>query len=480
MLPTNAELLNKIDSFIENNKDAILNDLMDLVRIPSVRGEATENMPFGEDCHKMLIETARLYKSHGFSSRFDKNNYYVISEFKNGGKTIGIFSHGDVVPADGEWLISPPFEPVIKDGYMFGRGCNDDKSGIIQALYAAKFIKENYNNFRSNILMFTGANEESGMADIKEFVKNETMPDFSISPDGEYPYYGGERTIIRFFATSDKSFKSIKNFCGGNTENIILSEVTATINYSSELLNELEKLCENNKSFLLKNNDNEIFITAFGRAAHTVHIDKGLNAAKLLCDLLAECKNLPIEDKEILKKASFFIGNGYGGGFNIENDDVNFGKLICCNGIAKCKDGKLTLSFDIRAGIDFNSNNIETNIINACKKADFTADIRKSSPGYIRNSETDFAKTISDVYHYIEKPETQKAPILTAGGTYSRELENSYSIGTVAYTKVHSINLPEGHGGVHQPDEKLNINGFLEALKILICILLEADKLLNN
>ena len=240
---TNENLLKQIDCFIENNKDAILNDLMDLVRIPSVRGEAKGNMPFGEDCQKMLIETTKLYESHGFASRFDKNNHYVISEFKNDGKTIGIFSHGDVVTADGEWLVCPPFEPVIKDGYMFGRGCNDDKSGIIQALYAAKFIKENYDDFKSNILMFTGANEETGMADIKEFAKNEVMPDFSSSPDGEYPYYYGERTIIRFFATSDKAFKSIKNFCGGNTENIILGEVTVTINYGAELYNELEINC---------------------------------------------------------------------------------------------------------------------------------------------------------------------------------------------------------------------------------------------
>lgn len=478
MLTTNAELLNKIDCFIENNKDAILNDLMDLVRIPSVRGEAKENMPFGEECQRMLIETAKLYESHGFASRFDKNNHYIISQFNNGDKTIGIFSHGDVVNADGEWLVCPPFEPVIKDGYMFGRGCNDDKSGIIQALYAAKFIKENCNGFKSNILMFTGANEETGMDDIKEFVKNETMPDFSISPDGEYPYYCGERTIIRFSATSEKGFKSIKNFCGGNAENIVLSEVTAAINYDSTLLSELEGLCKNNKLFSLKYSDNEIIVTAFGKAAHAIHVDKGLNAAKLLCDLLVECKNLPTEDKEILKKASLFIGDGYGGGFNIENDDINFGKLICCNGIVKCNDGKLTLSFDIRAGISFSAEEIEKNIISTCEKADFTVNISRSNQGYIK-SETDFGKAINDVYHYIVKPETPKAPFLTAGGTYSRELKNSYSIGTVDNTKANKIDLPEGHGSVHQPDEKLNIKGFLESLKILICILLEADKLLN-
>ena len=237
-------------------------------------------------------------------------------------------------------------------------------------------------------------------------------------------------------------------------------------------------LCHNHKSFSLKSNDNEIIITAFGRAAHAIHVDKGLNAAKLLCDLLVECKNLPTEDKEILKKASLFIGDGYGGGFNIENDDINFGKLICCNGIVKCNDGKLTLSFDIRAGIDFSAKEIEKNIISTCEKADFTANISRNNQGYIK-SETDFGKAINDVYHYIVKPETPTAPILTAGGTYSRELKNSYSIGTVDNTKANKIDLPEGHGSVHQPDEKLNIKGFLESLKILICILLEADKLLN-
>ena len=473
------EILVAIDSFIENNKDSIINDLMNLVRIPSVRSCAKDGAPFGEECKVMLEETAKLYERNGFKTRFDKNNNYIISNFNNGEKTIGIFSHGDVVPADGEWLMCSPFEPIIKNEYMYGRGCNDDKSGIIQALYAAKFIKENIKDFKSSILMYTGANEETGMADIKEFVKNETIPDFSLAPDGEYPFYCGERTIIRFLATANNSFKAIKNFCGGTAENIVLCEATATITNNENLYNELNELCKNSNDYAIKLNDGDIIITAFGIAAHAANVGDGKNAAKMLCDLLLKCNTLPCQDKEILSTASKFIADGYGCGFNIENVDKNFGKLNCCNGIASCKDNKLSLTFDIRAGIDYDYKDIESNILKACDEANFNVIFTNSSKGYIR-SENEFSNAICDVFNNFVKKESGKRPILTAGGTYSRMLENSYSIGTVVYTDAPYIELPSGHGSVHQPDERLYVNGFLAAIKILISIIIEADNILNS
>jgi len=55
----------------------------------------------------------------------------------------------------------------------------------------------------------------------------------------------------------------------------------------------------------------------------------------------------------------------------------------------------------------------------------------------------------------------------TPAGTHDKYLKNALPIGTVGYYKANPIDLPESHGGVHQPDEKLNVDGFLEAIKIL-------------
>lgn len=477
MRVVNDNILNKIDKFIEENKEICLNELMDLVRIPSVQSEAKDGAPFGIENRRFLEETKKLYEKHGFKTEIEKDGYYALSYSENEGKTIGIFSHGDVVPPDGEWLVCPPFEPIIKDGYMFGRGCNDDKSGMIQALYVAKFMKECMPTFKSRIVMFTGSNEETGMKDVQKFVQNEPMPDFSISPDGEYPFYAAERSIIRLNATSNRKFKAIKDFRGGTVPNIVLSEVVAEFQCGTALAKEIENLANQNETLTYEIKGESLFVTARGKAAHSVSVDKGLNAAVLLANELLKCKNLCENDKNILSDLVLFIGEGHGKGLNIHHIDKNFGEIVCSNGVASVADKILTISLDIRAGTSFPIDEICEKIISAFGN-NWTADIYDQRVGYMHDMESDFSKIILSTFEEITGI-TDKKPVFTAGGTYSRMLKNSYSIGTVNYSIAEAIELPTGHGGCHQPDEKLNIAGFLDSLKILICILLEADALLN-
>ena len=58
----------KIDEYISENKDAIINDLMELVRVPSVQGKGAAGMPYGEECDRALRKTADIYLKHGFDS----------------------------------------------------------------------------------------------------------------------------------------------------------------------------------------------------------------------------------------------------------------------------------------------------------------------------------------------------------------------------------------------------------------------------
>ena len=193
----NSEIVKKVEDYINTHKDEIISDLLDLVRIPSVRSEAKENMPFGEDCYKMLVETKKLFEKNGFESRLGAGNEYEISYYgNNDAKEIGIFSHTDVVPVvASDWLICPPFEPVVKDGYIVGRGCEDDKSGVIEALYCAKIIRDLGFPLKNRLVMVNGAAEETGMEDMEAFAKNERMPDASVVPDAEYPCYTGEKSM---------------------------------------------------------------------------------------------------------------------------------------------------------------------------------------------------------------------------------------------------------------------------------------------
>lgn len=466
----------KIDEYISENKDAIISDLIELVRVPSVQGKSAAGMPYGEECDHALRKTADIYLKHGFDSVIKSDKGYAISNFgENGTKTIGLFSHGDVVPADGDWLICPPFEPKILDGHIIGRGVNDDKSGIIEALYAVKIIRDLKIPIKSNILVFTGANEETGMGDITEFARCEKMPDVSLVLDGEYPYYKGESSIFKFDLTSKKSFNFIKSISGGKSYNIVLGRAVCETEYNSEIYKELEKALSDNPSFELKSDNKSIYITAKGRENHIIKIDDSINAVKLLCDVLIKIESLQENDKEILREIAFILNGGHGEGFGI---DKITDEIYCGNGIVSTDDtGKIKLCFDLRCPHDSDLVKI-IKTVKASVSDNFIYEEKRVSCGYLKKDDDAIGKVVSDAYYSVSG-DFSKKPIKIAGGTYTRVLENSFSIGTVGYYKAKPINLPKGHGGVHQPDEKLNIDGFLEAIKILVCMIMELDAYLN-
>ena len=260
--------------------------------------------------------------------------------------------------------------------------------------------------------------------------------------------------------------------------NVILGEVNAEIDYSPALFNEIEKICTENDAIKAHSNNDTIFICAKGISTHTASVDKGINAAKLLADALLSCKNLPENDKDILADISRFICDGHGKGFGIEHIDTNFGSLICSNGVARVEDGKIKLSFDIRAGLEFSIDDIKQKVVSACDNT-WKPEFSRCSNGYIMSNDSPFAKSVLETYEYVTGINGKK-PLLISGGTYARELKNALPIGTINHEIEEPVDLPKGHGNYHGPDEKLSIKGFLNAIKILTCILLETDAILND
>lgn len=472
----NKEVFDKIDAYIYANRDRIIEDLMTLVRIPSVQGEATPDMPYGEDCDRMLIETDALYRRHGFSGKINHEGGYAVSYYGDGKKTIGLFSHGDVVPVDGEWLMCPPFEPIIRDGYIFGRGCNDDKSGILETVWAAEIIRELGFDLKSRLLMFTGVNEETGMGDIEAYVKNEPMPELSIVPDGGYPCYSGECTILRFKLISENKFKKIKKIYGGKVCNVILGEVTAEISYDEKLFRQIEKACRENDGFEISHNSDIITVVAKGISSHVISPENSLNAGKVLADMLTGCDALGQNDIEILKSAGEFLADGYGTGLGVAFTDKDFGKLVCGNGIINTTDGALDLFFDIRVGPEFGVEELRAKLRGV---EGWEYHEMQCSEGYYLDEDNPLRALAEKTYAAVSGIENTVSEKI-AGMTHAKRLKNAVTVGTVGYYKAKPIDLPAGHGGVHQPDEKMSLDGFFEAIKILTCMIMEADAMINK
>lgn len=119
-------------NYIEQNKDRFLNELFELLRIPSVSAQSE---------HKAdMVKAAEWLKKSLLKAGADRaevmptvGNPVVFAEkiIDPAKPTVVVYGHYDVMPEDpiGEWT-SDPWEPVIKNGRIYARGANDDKGQL--------------------------------------------------------------------------------------------------------------------------------------------------------------------------------------------------------------------------------------------------------------------------------------------------------------------------------------------------------------
>ncbi len=465
MLCITKEIKDKISVYMEDKREEMIKMLEDLIRIPSVMGAPLPGAPYGEGPARMLEKAEEIFKSEGLPT--DKKEEYLLSGYGDGEKTIGIFAHGDVVPPGDGWVLTDPFSPVIRDGFIVGRGSGDNKCGFVEMLYAVKAIRELRLPLKSRLCLFVGTNEESGMEDIKVFAAREEMPAASIVPDGAFPYICGEKGRAVLYLDSEKPFSFIREIRGGDSVNRVLDFAKVRMPFVASVYEALS----GKEGITVQKTDDEILVTAKGLPAHASMPWLGDNAFAKLAKALADCEGLPEDDRAILKEAAAFAGGIYGEGFGIEREDAVFGKLTSTCGIANTENGPLSLSIDIRFGGNF----CEEIVKKLSALPGWSARPVDVSDGYMRK-EDPVGRALGAVYHdYTGKGEEGD----TMGiGTYARHLVNAFPTGICVRTKK-GPSLPAGHGEAHQADEILEIDGFIEATKILTCMILETDAVLQ-
>ena len=129
---------------IEKNFDSEVEALQRIVALKSVgEPEVTaegEIYPFGEGVQKCFEETLKLGEELGFKT-YNADNFGGHIEFGEGDEVLGILGHLDVVPEGTGWSFDP-YSAAVSDGYIYGRGTQDDKGPVIAALYAMKALKD--------------------------------------------------------------------------------------------------------------------------------------------------------------------------------------------------------------------------------------------------------------------------------------------------------------------------------------------------
>jgi succinyl-diaminopimelate desuccinylase len=140
------------------NQDEIVQIVCDLVRVDTTNPPGNEYLCKERvtDCITSLgMEVSYYEKEPGRTN--------VVGKIGNGSKSIGFVSHMDVVPPGelDQWQ-TPPFEPTIIDGKIFGRGTLDDKGSFACAYSACKAFLAEHKDFDGTIYLIAAADEEMG------------------------------------------------------------------------------------------------------------------------------------------------------------------------------------------------------------------------------------------------------------------------------------------------------------------------------
>jgi len=463
-----------IHDYIQSNRDNIVSDLMDLVRIPSVDGTPEPGAPYGKECARMLKYIEKIHKDNGFECELDEDGGYLLTYYGEGEKSIGLFAHSDVVPVNDDWIYTKPFEPIEKDGFLIGRGISDNKSGVVTSLYIAKMLRDLEIPFNSRLMLFTGSNEECGMDDLKNCNKRHKAPDFAIVPDSGYPVYRGDKGILRVWASASKKLETVTEFEGGSAFNIILGHVEMKLKYSDALYAELtEKAGEN---ITVSKDGDSILLSSNGLSRHAATPEGSINAGLLLAELLCDCGSLPASDREQFETVKSMLGCIYGEYFGIENIDPDFGALTCVNGMIALDDGKLRISFDIRRGSCVDVDEMLAQIKRVLDGIGWGMEVVDCTPAFAVPKDDPYLKALLNVYRDFTG-NNEAESVLHAGGTYAMYLPYALEIGTSHGGGTVPFEMPDGHGRAHQPDEYISINGLLESIEIAALMLIEADNM---
>lgn len=159
-----------IKKYIEENKDRFLEELFDLIRIPSVSAKP-ENQP------DMVLATGYI-KNSLLSAGADRAEViptsghpvvYGEKMIDPAKPTILVYGHYDVQPADPlDLWDSPPFEPEVRDGKIFARGADDDKGQMFMQVKAFELMVKT-NTLPCNIKFMIEGEEEIGSPSLKQF-----------------------------------------------------------------------------------------------------------------------------------------------------------------------------------------------------------------------------------------------------------------------------------------------------------------------
>lgn len=453
----------EIERYLEAHKDEMIQDICTLCRINSEKMPYSEGKPFGEGAFAALQSALTMAENYGFSiTNYD--NYVGTADLNDKEKQLDILAHLDVVPAGEGWEVTEPFEPVIRDGRLYGRGTADDKGPAVAALYAMRAVKELGIPVQKNVRLILGTDEECGSKDISVYYDREEEAPMTFSPDASFPVTNTEKGRLpgHFTASFEPSeaLPRLVSLEAGTKVNVVPGKARAvlqgfTLDELQDLADQVEE--ETGISFSFEADLDSAAVIAEGAGAHASTPYEGRNAITGLLTYLTRLPFAPCRQIQVLKSLVKLMPHGdtSGTALGIAMEDELSGALTLAFSMLSADAEGVDGMFDSRCPVCANEDNVLKVIREKMEAEGLELLNRSMTPPHHVDGDSLFVKTLNKAYE--EYTGLKGGCQATGGGTYVHDLKNGVAFGA---------SLPGTDNHMHGADEFAVIDELLVSAKI--------------
>ena len=159
-----------INQYLEENKERFLNELFELIRIPSISSQSEHKQDMYRCAEKWVelmlsagVDKAQVFETEGHPVAYGEK---ILDPSY---KTVLIYGHMDVMPVDPiDLWHTDPFEPVVKDGKIWARGADDDKGQAFMHAKAFEYLVKT-GQLKCNVKFMIEGEEEIGSPNLPKF-----------------------------------------------------------------------------------------------------------------------------------------------------------------------------------------------------------------------------------------------------------------------------------------------------------------------
>ena len=459
--------------------------LRELVEIPTFNVDGLPQYKNPEFI-KIAGKIQALAKEFNLNFRNVDNRVYEISLEGSGDEVVGIHAHADVVPVTPEnWVLKDgtkldPFKVTLIGDRMYGRGTEDDKNGIVVAMYAMKVIKEEKLPLARNFKLLVDTTEETSGDAIPYYFEHNPTPQYNLALDGGYPVVIAEKgygTVMATFPRRKGEGKGaeIISMTGGMATNQIPSASVATLisDKPAELAASLQTagadyVKRNGGDFEVAANvvGKEVKLTVTGVSAHSSEPQSGINPVSRMLELIHSVDGkIALKHNHITDAARYAADNWgldyLGGKLGVGFSDEFMGPLTTSLTFVGQDDKAFKLAVNLRVPKGKSPEKLKAEIADKLSawdaqtkvKVDFTYSV--AEPMY-RNPEGEWVKALLAVA--TENLGMEHKFGTSAGATSVHELPNGVQFG---------LARPEVKYTGHTDNEFKTVDQFLLDLQIV-------------